>query len=80
MLGRIGLLMVAAVEIAAMLACTGAAAGAEWQAHPGRGAPIQDVVAGAEADDTIMCMLGHISERGCGRGEADACWPMVLMW
>ena len=59
--GRLGLLMVAAVAIAAILACTGAAAGAEWQVYPGEGAPIQDVVDGAEADDTIMCMLGHIS-------------------
>ena len=58
---RIGLLMVAATLVA-MLACTGAAAGAEWHVYPGEGTPIQDVVDGVEAGDTIYVHVGTYVE------------------
>ena len=61
MMCRIGLLMVAAALVV-MLACTGAAAGAEWHVHPGEGTPIQTAIDGASEGDTIHVHEGEYCE------------------
>ena len=61
MMCRIGLLMVAAALVA-MLACTGAAAGAEWHVYPGEGTPIQTAIDGASEEDTVYVHEGEYCE------------------